>query len=245
MKKKRQINRRIITLSLFLLMPMIMKLFSPIMTIKTALVGVLSASIITIILMFLAGMFTGRLWCGWLCPAGGIQDVVSGFISTKKANDKFRLIKYFSTILQISFIIICFLIINEDLTLDYFYGISFDYGIMDWVFYYIMIVLFFGLPFLFGKRSYCNHFCMIAPIMILGKKFGDLLGIKRKHIFAQSEKCIDCKICNKNCIADLDVSSQAKLGKITHNDCISCLMCVDTCPKNVLFFAKDKQKEEL
>jgi ferredoxin-type protein NapH len=238
MKIKRQLKRNIIGISLFLFMPILMKLFSPIMTIKTALLGVISASILMIIIMFIAGMLSGKLWCGWLCPAGALQDIASNLTLRKKVSDGFRNIKYILVAMQLEFIIIALAFIAKDIAFYPFYGITFSLTASDLLMYYIMVILFFGLPFLLGKRSYCNHFCVIAPIMTLGIKTGALLGIKRKKIQCDSERCIDCMLCNKNCPCALDVNAQAKQARITHVDCVNCLACVDCCPKKVFAFKK-------
>ena len=37
--------------------------------------GIVNASFITFIVLFIISIFLGRLFCGWLCPGGGIEEV--------------------------------------------------------------------------------------------------------------------------------------------------------------------------
>ena len=54
--------------------PITLYYFSPVMILGGASEGVINASFIVFGLMFLASLFVGRLWCGWACPAGALQE---------------------------------------------------------------------------------------------------------------------------------------------------------------------------
>jgi polyferredoxin len=72
--------------------------------------------------------------------------------------------------------------------------------------------------------------------MIAGKYAAKKLGAPRLHLEAESEKCIDCKLCTKNCPMSLDVHAMVRSSGMDSPECISCAACVDVCPKKVLSF---------
>ncbi|MDD1749077.1 MAG: 4Fe-4S binding protein [Methanothrix sp.] len=37
--------------------------------------GIVTGGLIVFTLLFISSLFLGRLWCGWLCPAGGLQEI--------------------------------------------------------------------------------------------------------------------------------------------------------------------------
>lgn len=232
---KRQTKRNLLTLFMFLLLPLMMKFFSPVATLRSATAGIIAASTITIVLMFFAGMFTGRLWCGWLCPAGGVQDIVGRVHHAEDSHEKLHILKYILFILQ-AIAILFLLATASEIKFDYFY--SMDFGItntIDWIVYLSMIMLFFILPLTLGKRSYCRHICLIAPVMIWGQKLGKKLGIKHKVIHFDEDACIHCNKCNKACPMHIDVMKDTKDSDIVSSvECITCYACVDACPKKAL-----------
>jgi ferredoxin-type protein NapH len=74
----RQRVRKGIILTTFILFPIIMNYFSPYVIIDGASQGIINGSFIVLGLMFLASLVLGRAWCGWVCPAGGLQEAASG-----------------------------------------------------------------------------------------------------------------------------------------------------------------------
>ncbi|MDP2952756.1 MAG: 4Fe-4S binding protein, partial [Chloroflexota bacterium] len=72
---KRQSIRKALLVVSFLLFPITINYFSPYIIIDGASQGIVNGSLIVFGLMFLSALFLGRLWCGWVCPAGGLQEL--------------------------------------------------------------------------------------------------------------------------------------------------------------------------
>ncbi|MDP3446771.1 MAG: 4Fe-4S binding protein, partial [Eubacteriales bacterium] len=90
---RQKIRRILLYVSLFLF-PVTLNFFSPYVSIDGAFAGVLSGSAILFLLLFLSGLFFGRAWCGWLCPAGGVAEVAQT-VNPKPANAKrLRIVRY-------------------------------------------------------------------------------------------------------------------------------------------------------
>ncbi|WP_052292789.1 4Fe-4S binding protein [Aminobacterium colombiense] len=80
--------------------------------------------------------------------------------------------------------------------------------------------------------------------MILGKWAARKFNTHHFHLVADSSKCIDCKLCTKNCPMSLDVNAMVRLGDMYSSECISCGACVDVCPKKVIFFSFSSPKND-
>ena len=77
MKKSmdRQSARTALIIISFVLMPVTFAYISCPIIIEGASKGIATGGLIVFILIFTSSLFVGRLWCGWLCPAGGLQDI--------------------------------------------------------------------------------------------------------------------------------------------------------------------------
>lgn len=76
-------------------------------------------------------------------------------------------------------------------------------------------------------RTYCNTVCPV----------GTLLGLlSRWSVFApviDTEKCISCNICSRNCkSACIDIANH----RIDYSRCVVCMDCIDVCPKDAVSF---------
>lgn len=72
----RQRIRKALVILAFLSFPVTMNFLSPYVIIYGAMNGIVNGSLIMFGLMFISSLFLGRAWCGWVCPGGGIQEIV-------------------------------------------------------------------------------------------------------------------------------------------------------------------------
>ena len=75
-RMKRQKIRKTIILFSFLLFPITIWYFSPYLIIQAASEHIMNGSFFVFMTMLISSMFLGRVWCGFLCPAGGLQECV-------------------------------------------------------------------------------------------------------------------------------------------------------------------------
>ena len=71
--RRQRVRKALLFVSL-LLFPVTLYYFSPVIIVESAAQGIVNASFIVFGLMFIAALFVGRLWRGWACPAGGLQE---------------------------------------------------------------------------------------------------------------------------------------------------------------------------
>jgi hypothetical protein len=91
---KRQATRKALIFISLLLLPITMNYLSPYVIIDGAFQGIINGSFVLFALLFVSALFVGRLWCGWLCPAGGMGEACF-MISDKSARGgRFNWIKW-------------------------------------------------------------------------------------------------------------------------------------------------------
>ncbi|MBN2006729.1 MAG: 4Fe-4S binding protein [Anaerolineae bacterium] len=57
-----------------LVFPLTLFYLSPYIIVVGAAEGIVNGSMIVFGLMFVAVLFVGRLWCGWVCPGAALQE---------------------------------------------------------------------------------------------------------------------------------------------------------------------------
>lgn len=176
--------------------------------------------------LLLTILFVGVFFCGWICPFGTIQDWLN------KVAEKLRLPQYqvptkYQQYLQLSryFIYvlgtlgISYALINARSSFNhklFTNTLSLGAGIF---------LALFLIASLFIKRPFCNYFCA------KGAAYG-LLGILRiVGIKRDNDKCIHCKLCDKNCPMNIQIEST---DFVRHPNCINCMTCVSVCPKKCI-----------
>ncbi|MEA2035780.1 MAG: 4Fe-4S binding protein [Euryarchaeota archaeon] len=237
----RQKIRKALLFVSFLLLPVTINYLSPYLVIAGATEGMVTGSLIVLGLMFLFSLFIGRFWCGWLCPAGGIQELCFTFSTKNARGGRLNLMKYFFWSGLVC--IVLFLVISAGgyTNFDFFYKSEGGISILNPLaiaMYYMMATVMILLSLIAGKRAFCHYFCWMAPFMIIGRKIGSLARLPSLRIKADQSTCISCKRCNRECPMSLDVHAMVQSGKMEDTECILCGTCIDSCPKGVITFGR-------
>jgi polyferredoxin len=222
-----------------LLFPITLYYFSPALIIQGAAQGVIAGSFIVFALMFLSALFLGRLWCGWACPAGGLQEFGAPVNNRRVPRKRLHWIKWVIWLPWIRLIAVMAIRAGGYRTVDPFFQIDGGLTLLQtdppwFVVYYIIIALFLGLTIALGRRAGCHAICWMAPFMILGRKIRNLFAWPALRLGVNEDACIDCKTCTRDCPMSLDVNAMVHAGTMENSECILCGTCVDNCPKNVL-----------
>ena len=227
---RQKIRNGIQTLSA-LLFPLTFFFLSPYLIIAAASQGILGGSAMVFGGLFVLSIVTSRLFCGWLCPGGALQDYVANSNGRNWNSRAKNLSKYGIWVVWLGFIVYLW-IRNQPLRADAMFNFTID---PQYLITYVMVVLVIYLfTLLTGRRGMCHSFCWMAPFMVLGGAFADLLHIPRFRLQARPEQCVSCGKCAKACPMSLPINEMVKAGRPDSTECINCLRCVDTCPNGAI-----------
>jgi polyferredoxin len=244
---KRQQTRKILTIIMFLLFPIIYYYFSPYLIIMGASEGIVTGSLLVFAALFFSSLFAGRVFCGWICPAGATQELCAMVRKKGCKNGKKNLIKYAIWAPWISIIVLMFIqaggIKAVDPLYQTYYGISIS-DIYSLVVFVAIAGLIAGLALAAGKRASCHTICWMAPFMIFGRKVRNATKLPSLQLQADKTKCINCKSCDKKCPMSLEVNNMVQKNSMENSECILCGSCVDNCPKQVIKYNFGKNNSQ-
>jgi ferredoxin-type protein NapH len=190
----RQRIRKALILFSLLIFPITMNYFSPYVIIDGAARGIVSGSFIFFGLLFMSALFFGRLWCGWACPAAGLNEAAA-VVNNRPVNlrwlDPIKWLIWFPWLILIGVLAVQaggyrqvnILHLTES-------GISVDEP--EKYFIYLTVVgVFLGLSLAAGRRASCHSICWMAPFMILGRKIRNLFAWPALRLTAGPAACRD------------------------------------------------------
>ena len=236
----RQRVREAMIIFSFVLMPVTFVYIScPIIT-EGASKGIVTGGLMVFILLFIGSLFFGRLWCGWLCPAGGLQEIYFR-VNNKRVNaGRLGWLKYLVFISLFIPFISAVRSAGGLTAIDLFYYT--DHGISiakegAYIVFFAQIAFITAFAMLAGRRGFCRYFCPIAVIMISGRTIRNIISWQALHLSANAGRCADCKMCSENCPMGLDVNAMVQNGRMESTECILCGVCVDNCPEGAISYA--------
>lgn len=165
----------------------------------------------------------GRVYCGWVCPLGAVQELT--FIGKYRIKIPKKLDRYLKYVKFIILGVFLYLTISSSM---YTWGkyepfkVMFNFGGSRIAFILLLITI--GLS-MFIERVFCRYICPMGAVFSIISKFS-IFGMRIKK-----DKCISCSRCLKDlCPMNAIENSQDKV-KIDKKECIDCLRCKDICTK--------------
>jgi polyferredoxin len=221
-------------------------LYFPGMTWEDFFVHVNAASIgvVAFYLIMLTTFFFGRMWCGYLCPVGGLAE-----LGSRMMNDRWKIefrslpqvqirYGYFGFFLVampalgISACTLCNFItiprLIEALSGEY-RGMVFLISSVGLVNLGLLLILGF---FASKGRAYCQFMCPIGAADGLVNRLGAKLNFTHR-IRVEKERCTGCNVCARDCMCGA-IKMVDKIATIDQLSCMSCHECVDVCDWNAL-----------
>jgi ferredoxin-type protein NapH len=238
-KMNRQKLRKTLILVSFLLFPITIFYFSPMLILVGSAMGIITGSFITFAALFFISLFFGRAWCGWVCPTGGLQEYCFA-INDNKTKEKYYKVKYFIWVPWIVLIAIMAIFAGGYTKIDPLLftnnGISISEPFLYTIYFVVLLITL--IPAIWaGKRAACHYLCWMAPFMIIGTKIKNLAKWPSLHLKANKELCVECRLCSKNCPMSLEVNGKVKKEDLKDFECILCGTCVDSCPKDAIKYS--------
>jgi ferredoxin-type protein NapH len=235
----RQKLRKTLLFISFIFFRITMFFLSPVIIVWSASESVINGSFIIFLSLFLISLFLGRLFCGWICPTGGLNEFLFYINDSNCKRGKATIIKYLIFILWILTIIIVAISVGGYKKIDFFYRTSSNLdpnGIVLLIVYLLIVIIVLVLSLTLGKRAGCHYVCPIAPFMIIGRKIRNIFKWPSLKLVVEKSECVNCKACDKICPMSLEVSQMVQKNIIESTDCILCGECIDKCSKKVIKF---------
>ncbi len=188
--------------------------------------------------LIITSFFSGRYWCGNICPHGSFFDSLLLPISKNKKIPQIFKSKYTILVFLIFFM---WNFIRRILSIVHFWG---TYDFLDklgaiFSNTYLMVMIVGGLfAIVVNPRTWCQ-FCPMGSMQkisyLIGRKLGVTRKTNKKITIESKEKCKSCGLCEKVCPFQL----QPYLNFNENNqfddiNCIKCSTCVVNCPIGIL-----------
>jgi polyferredoxin len=200
----------------------------------------MSGSLIVFAAQFAVSLVLGRLFCGWACPVGGLQELVSLFRGKRANPRRLGWIKYLVWAPWLAGLVFLLLRAGGVHGADFFYQTRHGISVTEMsglIAYLSVCLLFFVLALTIGKRAGCHTVCWMAPFMVMGRAVRNTLSWPSLRLSAEKDRCTSCGTCARQCPMSLEVTDMVKTGRMEDADCILCGTCVDSCPHSSIRFA--------
>lgn len=193
-------------------------------------------------LLLLFGLTLGRIVCGWLCPAGLIQELMH-----RVPSPKIRKSPYTRALTWLKYVVLAVFVV----IVPFWYSLQ-KYPVPAFCKYicpagtlegavgllahpvnaekFSMLGLLFTRKFLilsltlaacvFIYRAFCRFLCPLGAIYGLFARIA-LLGVR-----VDASRCTDCGACLRTCPMDI--------RRVGDHECIHCGACMDACPEKAI-----------
>jgi NAD-dependent dihydropyrimidine dehydrogenase PreA subunit len=177
-----------------------------------------------IIALAVATYFFGRVWCGWLCHLGGVQDFLFHapklkILAGARSQKYLRITRYIIFALWI----VQLLMMRKNIFCEYDpFRALFNMIFTDWLSVALLILLLVSSVLIY--RPFCRAIC---PVGVILGWISLLPGARRMRM---KKECVNCGLCSKDCAMHA-LSKTADATKVDTENCIACGECITICRK--------------
>jgi polyferredoxin len=224
---------------MFVAFPVTIYYLSPVLSFFGAADGLVTGSLIVFGAQFVAALFFGRAFCGWVCPAGGVHELTMP-IQRRRVPRWLGWIKFGIWVPWLGFIVYSLIRPEEVITVDFFAYTTGGISVVDlqgYIVYYMVLTAFLVLGLAVGRRAGCHTLCWMAPFMIVGRWLRNLVKWPALRLKSDTDECISCRRCTEACPMSIDVQTLVDAQDMEDRDCILCGNCADVCPKSVIRYS--------
>jgi ferredoxin-type protein NapH len=211
--------------------------------------GMLSSSvafhewpILTLAIIAGGGLLVGRVFCGWVCPTGLVQDLLYKIPAPKiELPPVLNVAKYgflLVTVVAVAYFVgkdtrafFCNFcptataeVVLPQMIADHDYALD-AWRLVRFAVLAATVMLAIGHP-----RSFCKIVCPVGALVALTNKFS-LFALR-----LDAAKCIHCQKCDRACPTGVPVERSSETGRAIsrHPECVECLTCESVCPTRAI-----------
>lgn len=199
------------------------------------------SNLVLLVAVLAVAILLRSAFCGWICPLGFLQDLVTnlshvlqkripalrrGMASLKKRGARLAVLDRY--LRYVKYLVLAWAVGGS----AYFgYMVFRDYDPWSALLRVaefsltpgVIVLLVLLVASFFVERPWCRYACPLgAASGLLGK-------VSPVYLKREASACTNCKICTRACPMGLQVHSADTIKSV---DCISCLECVEVCPRN-------------
>lgn len=193
--------------------------------------GVMGLVLFLLLVPILLSLFWGRIFCGWMCPIGAAQELIS--------NKRFRVkmpIAVDQPLKKLKYLLLAgFSLATLWTGVNYFghhepFKTLFNFDGSTLSFVLLALVLAWSIV---TERPFCRYICPLAAILAITSR------CSRCKVSLDRSTCVHCHLCAKSgCCPTgalrMESTGPAALPVIDAAECIHCGKCGQKCPKNAL-----------
>ena len=178
--------------------------------------------------------FFGKVWCGWLCHLGGLQEFLFqspklNMLKMQKTQDILRYIRMGFLVV----LIIQLLITRTNIFIHYDpFKVAFNLFSANLTGYILLVLMLISSVLIY--RPFCRTVCPIGLIL------GWIALIPDARQLSKKDSCIDCISCSKSCQSKA-MTYENKKSVLQVQDCILCGDCMGSCKKHSLYIVNLKK----
>jgi len=181
------------------------------------------AFLVTLAIPLLATLLFGRLYCGWVCPAGGLQEIIH---SEKNAitvpPPLHRWLKYLKYVALVS--LVALVALAGEPVFENWDPFKVAWNLRGPLVPLAMLAAIM-VTSAFIYRPWCRYLCPMGAIFAVAAR----LSLLR---LVPEASCVGCQLCARNCSAQsLAVDKETKRVFIDQEECMSCGACRSVCRK--------------
>lgn len=199
------------------------------------------SNLVMLVAVLVVAFLFRSAFCGWICPLGSLQDLVSSFsrFLQKKIPGLRRSLNILKKKAVWAPVLDRYLRYIKYLVLVWSIGGAGYFGYMVFRDYdpwsallniaefsltpgFIVLIVTLVASF-FVERPWCRYACPLGAVSGLVGKFSPT------YLKREESACTSCKICTRACPMGLEVHTATTIKSV---DCVSCLECVGVCPQN-------------
>lgn len=177
--------------------------------------------------------FFGKVWCGWLCHLGGLQDFLFQTLGLDilKSNKAQTILRY-TRISLLVILIIQLILTRTNIYIHYDpFKVAFNLISANKTGYFLLALLLISSVLIY--RPFCRAICPVGLIL------GWVSLIPGATRLSKKESCVDCISCQKSC-RNRSMLYEGKKSILNVQDCILCGDCLGSCKKSSLYINRNR-----